>query len=704
MRADFQTFRSAASVSLRGVFLQVGLAAVSLFYGIKAGEQAAVTAAIFMGAGAGAWLVLAIIYDQHRRERVEAMEAEALAAGPTAGTSVFSSQDDFRPAAKRLAGLYRYLFPVASLLIAAVLIGGGVLRYLQADKVLELGGFGTPRYPGWGLGLGIGIAALGFVVARYAAGLAKQAVWSNLKAGAAFMVGSSILWLAIAVAHLVDYIGPDVLVRFMPQASAIFLMVVGGEIVLQFLLTIYRPRKSGDIPRAAFESRLLGFAAAPDRIAQSISDAVNYQLGFDVTSGWAYRLLSRSLAPLALAAAVVGWLLTCVVVVQPHQRAVILRFGSPVRDNVGPGPHLKWMWPIETSYVPEYFEKNERQNLVLKDRTVTGLRLMQLGTQPAVTNDPILWTNDHVGEEVWQYVRIGAGGENVQGSDVVDVAAVSVEIPMQYRVSDVRLFDELAAPEERDDLLRAIARRETTQFFQTQTLDSVLGGDRIALSNQLRERVQQAFNRLNPDASGTPRGAGVEIVMLAIASVHPPKDTASSFETPVQASQRYEANIQSAESDAIQKLTEVVGDAGLAGRITAAVRVDEDLKAAASKAKPGTPEAIEASKALVEHQLKLQELLLSAGGSTAAKLADARRARWQANLSARGEAMAYTGKAGLYAAAPELFKLNSFFDSMKDALVDSRVLIISDEVKNRLNVDIKPKDLGTDIFKSDATK
>lgn len=702
MRADFQTFRSAATVSIRGVFLQLGLAGVTLFYGVKSGEQAAVTAAIFMAAGAAAWLVLAIIYDQHRRERVEAMEIEALAAGPTAGTSVFSSQEDFRPAAKRLAGLYRFLFPIASLLIAGALIGGGVLRYMQAGPVPAA--IAPPMYPGWGLGLGIGIAALGFVVARYAAGLAKQPVWSNLKAGAAFTVGSSILWLAIAVAHLVDYIGPDVLVRYLPRTSAVFLVVVGAEMVVQFLLAIYRPRKAGDMPRAAFESRLLGFAAAPDRIAQSISDAVNYQLGFDVTSGWAYRLLSRSLAPLALAAAAIGWLLTCVVVVQPHQRAIILRFGEPVGRAVGPGPHLKWMWPIETSYVPEYFEKDDKQNLVLKDRTVTGLRLMQLGTQPAITKEPILWTNDHVGEEVWQYVRIGPGGENVQGADVVDVAAVSVEIPMQYRVSDVKLFDELAAPEERDDLLRAIARRETTQFFQNQTLDTVLGGDRIKLSDQLRDRVQKAFDQLNPGPDGKPRGAGVEIVLLAIAGVHPPKDTAAAFETPVQAGQRYEARILSAESDAIQKLTEVVGDAALAERLTAEVKVDEQLKAAASAAKPGSPEAIAASKALVEHQLKVQEMLLEAGGSTAAKLADARRARWQANLSARGEAMGYKGKEALYLAAPELFRLNTFFDSMKTALANTRVLILSDEVQNRLNLDIKPKDFGTEIFKSDNSK
>ena len=697
MRADFQTFRNAAAVSRRGIYLQVFLTAVTIVYAVKANEPAAMTGAIFMGVGAAAWLVLAIVFDQHRRERVEAMELEALAAGPTAGTSVFEQQDDFRPAAKRLAGLYRFLFPISSVLIALVLIGAGVFRYFKAGPVPAA--IPPALFPGWGLGLGIGIGALGFVVARYAAGLAKQPVWVNLKAGAAFTVGTSLLWLSIALAHLIDYIGPDVMVRWLPRATAIFLVCIGVEMIVQFLLALYRPRRAGEMPRAAFESRLLGFAAAPDRIAQSISDAVNYQLGFDVTGGWAYRLLSRSLAPLALVGAMVIWLLTAVVVVQPHQRAMILRFGTPVRTNVGPGPHLKWMWPIETTYVPEFFEKDAKGNLILKDLTVTGLRVAQLGSQPAVTNEPILWTNDHIGEEVWQYVRIAPGADNVEGKSITDVAAVSVEIPMEYRVSNVAVFDQLAAPDKRDDLLRSVARRETTQFFQQLTLDEVLGGDRAALSGKLRNRVQAAFDQLTPGPDGKPLGAGVEITILAIANVHPPKETANSFEAPVLTGQRYEANIQSAQSDAIQRLTEVVGDASLADKIIAEVRVDEALKARANAAKAGTPEARLAASDLLEHQLKLQEMLFAAGGSTAAKLSDARRARWEANLSARGEAVKYAGKLALYNAAPQLFKVGTYYDSVKDAMANSQVLIISDEVKNRINLDIKPKDLGTDIFK-----
>ena len=61
---------------------------------------------------------------------------------------------------------------------------------------------------------------------------------------------------------------------------------------------------------------------APDKIAQSISEAINYQLGFDVTSGWFYKLISRWLLPLTVFGLLVIWGLSCLVVVQPGSRSL----------------------------------------------------------------------------------------------------------------------------------------------------------------------------------------------------------------------------------------------------------------------------------------------------------------------------------------------------------------------------------------------
>ncbi|MGC8159923.1 hypothetical protein ACP3WZ_25700, partial [Salmonella enterica] len=76
--------------------------------------------------------------------------------------------------------------------------------------------------------------------------------------------------------------------------------VFGVEVFVNFVLDIYRPRKAGESPRPAFNSPLLGLVASPETVARSINEAINYQLGYDVSGTWLYRLLSRAAAPLIL--------------------------------------------------------------------------------------------------------------------------------------------------------------------------------------------------------------------------------------------------------------------------------------------------------------------------------------------------------------------------------------------------------------------
>jgi len=695
MRADYETYRNAAGVSIKGLFFQLLVAGITAAYAFWSGDHAAMSGAIFMGVGVVAWLTLAIVYDQHRRERIEAMENDALATTSGAGGSVFEARQDFRPAAARLAGLYRWFFPLVTIGVVLTLVTVGLWRLWDAREAMA----GTSRvilpgtrHAGWTLGLGITFAALGFVVARYAAGLAKQAVWANLRAGAAFAVGASLIWLTLAVAQLVKYLGTDAVVRVLPTVVPAFMVVIGVEVLFQFLLTIYRPRRAGEIPRAAFESRLLGLAAAPDRIAQSISEAISYQLGFDVTGGWAYRLLSRSIAPLVIFGVVITWLMSGVVVVQPHQRAMVLRFGKPIHTDLGPGWHFKAPWPIDSVYVPEYFTRDDKGRLRVRDHTVTGLRRVELGTPPPGTAEPILWTNDHVGEEVWQYVRISDTGST---GGLTDIAAVSVGLPMEYTISDVLAFDLLGPPERRDDLIRTTARREVTRFFQGLTLDEILGGDRVALAARLRTAIQDALAQLNPDATGKPRGAGVNIVSVGLTGVHPPKETAAAFETPVQAAQRREAKIASAETDALRALIGVVGDATLARSIVAEINARNEIESRANRE--------ERARALADQDVKIQQLLLSAGGSSAAMLADARGNRWNEHMAMRGRAAEFRGKLMMHEAMPDLYRLNHQLSAVREAMRTSRVFIVPDDIA-QLNpiLDLKDVNLGVDIFQSNA--
>ncbi len=697
MRGDFQRYKRAAGLSILGMVLQLALAAALVVYGLMSvRDTTASWAAAFAVSGAVVWLILAIVYDQHRRERLEALEAETVA-GERGGTSVFESRgEEFKVAGKRLAGMYRWLLPVVAIALAGFLIGVGAWRFGVELGVVRPTEPGKPLpdvssiREGWGMGVGLAVAFVGFIFARYASGMAKQVEWRNLRAGAAFSVGTALLGLCVAVANFVDYLGPDLMMRWLHPIVPGFMVLIGIEIVLNLLLDVYRPRKAGETPAPAFDSRLLGFLAAPDRVAKSVSDAINYQLGFDVTGGWFYKLLSRVFWPLVGAAVVVLWGLTSLAVVQPHQKGTILRWGRPVRENIGPGLHVKLPWPIDSVYIPEYIKVEKTGRWVVADLTATGVRTLQLATDTPATPEALMWTNDHVGTEVFQLVQATRGGG---GGGISDLALVSVEVPLQYAVDDVAKFDRLAPPEFRDDLLRAVAQREITIFFQTVSLDDVLGAGRQAVSDKLRNQVEAAFGRLNVDSSGKAQGAGIRVLGCAIVGVHPPKDrdVAGSFEKVLEAQQRYRARVDSAEGERIKALTAAAGSVEGGQRVIAALDRTQD-------------DGLSPQEQLAR-QAQVDEEVDKAGGYAAQAVARARAERWRLHMQARGRAQRQVGQQAVYAASPDLFRASEYFAALREAVRGARVYITSVDLPDpRLNIDLIDRETGAQFFRPSEEK
>jgi regulator of protease activity HflC (stomatin/prohibitin superfamily) len=688
MKADYHTYRTATTMAIWGLVVQFAVAVALAVFGVLYSDHAVLTTSFAVGAGVLVWLVLVIVFDQHRRERIEAMEAEALAQTGGESASVFRTQDELRPAARRLAGLHKYFVPGMSLVVGGAIFGLGLWRLLAYRDLSARTDFApaVSKAPVMGWVIGLLIAVFGFIIARFAAGMGKQTAWNNLKAGASHAAGMSLMGLVLGVAFMVSYVGPDGLYFAMPYVAAIFSIIIGVEILLNFLLGMYRPRRAGEIPAAAFNSRLLGFVAAPDTVAKSISEAINYQLGFDITGNWFYQLVNKALVPLVIVGLLIVWFLSGLTVVQPHQRAVVLRFGKPVGQELGPGLHFKWPWPIDSVYVPELYRK-DKDRLTLLDRTVTGLRRLELGTTYAGGDEPILWTNDHPGTETYQYVRANPNATGVGGSDLVDLAIVSAELPLQYIVTDVKKFDMMGPPELRDDLLRTIGQRTVTRYFQRTYLDQVLGYGRTQISADLREELQKAFDELSPPGA-TERGAGVRVVSIGISGVHPPKDTAASFESRVMADSRRIANLQAAQADSIATLTQAVGNVALANEIVAAID-----QLSAIKTQNAAPAAI------AEQEAKIASLIGKADGNAASLLADAKARRWQTHNAAAGRAARYEGQLATFNAAPSVFVARAYFSALTDLFEDSRIIIAGRGMGDtRFTIDLNDKDLGTELF------
>ncbi len=691
MKADELSYTRAVNRSLIGLALHVFIGVALIVYGQWGKDHAATTIGLYALLGAGIWLVLAIVFDQHARERREAAEAEAFAASDAAAASVFErGAQDLRVAAKRLRLMERLAVPIASLVAAGALLALGWWRYQGAnaksfiDSVSGNDPFIAPPHSGWAIGLGLTFAFIAFLIARYASGMAKQSVWANLRGGAAAAAGVSLMTLALAVCHTIDAIGPDTPLRYLQIAIPIALMILGAEVLLNFVLDLYRPRKAGESPRAAFESRVLGFAAAPDRIAESINEAINYQLGFNVTSGWFYKLLSRSLWKLGVLGLLVLWGMTALTVVLPHQAGLILRNGRIVRE-IGPGLHLKRPWPIDRVLMPEYTAKGADGQPVYRAATVTGVRTLNVGSLPPPGFGPILWTSDHALGEETMLVQPSRAVAPAQGALAgLGLEALAAEVPLVYTIDDLEAYERLGPPEMREDMLTAVARRELTWFLSSVTLSDVLSDRRLAMSEELKRRIEAAFAEINPRKNGQPV---VRVESVGIQGVHPPQKTAQSFEDVVGAGQKFLKQLEDARSQRTAKLNTAVGSVELGEKITAELdKLDAMQNQKAS------------AEAQATQRRAIQDLIEQAGGEAASIILQASADRWTRVADERTRLTRYQGELGSYLAAPSIYMATLYLDAIQEAVSNARVFVVDKDVYLRAMLDLKEKQEGSGAF------
>ncbi|QOJ00110.1 MAG: hypothetical protein HRU70_06255 [Phycisphaeraceae bacterium] len=713
MRADYLTYQRATKASLIGAATQGVMAVALLIYGLKAQDHAAITVVWFMGLGLMVWVALAIVYDQHRRERIENMEAENL--GPAGASSVFEAGGgDFKVAAKRLASMYRVFLPVLSLVFGAALVAVGVWRYRAGHDLLEPLPFIEPSQRGWALGLGVAVAAVGFTFARYVSGMAKQTAWANLRAGAGQVVGAALFGLAMLIGHFIDAYGPDAVLRYSQVVFPAVMIVLGGEVFLNFVLDIYRPRKAGEVRRPAFDSRLLSFVAAPDRIAQSVSEAINYQFGYNVSSTWLYQLLARSVTLLVILAMGVAWMLSSAVVVQPHQRALVLRFGEYKRE-IGPGLHWKLPWPIESVEVPVSFVRNAKGEVVEAGRTVTGVRTVQLAKLPpgSGSTDPILWTTRHSTIEVYFIVQPspvdmsqrtsgGGGGGGTDAAWLSDLALIAAELPMQYAVRDLHAFELLGDPKQRDEIITLAAKREALRLIKQYNVDQLLGPERVLIAPRLRANIQAALDRLNRQPDGSVLGSGVEVISVGLQGLHPGQEAAAYFEKVVQARQQAEARRDAALMDAHQMLVQAAGTrSGDGAEGEGSTVVDRLLAAMGERERVADDQSLNAADRaarLAATRAEIRDLLEQCGGNVASILAEARAARWVTHMGELAKLREYEGKLASFTANEGLFRAQAFFDAMRASLADARIIVTEDRLRLEGDVDMIEKDTGGRVF------
>ncbi|MHC4616070.1 MAG: hypothetical protein ACYTAU_21200, partial [Planctomycetota bacterium] len=101
MRVDHHAYRKATRVAGFGLFIQAAIGLTLLLFGVVGGDTVFQFASYYVFGGLVAWLSLIVIFYQHTQERLEALEADELAAARGGAGSVFHGGGDEEKVAAR---------------------------------------------------------------------------------------------------------------------------------------------------------------------------------------------------------------------------------------------------------------------------------------------------------------------------------------------------------------------------------------------------------------------------------------------------------------------------------------------------------------------------------------------------------------------------------------------------------------------------
>ncbi len=672
MSHDQQTYRRAASAALIGLTIQLLLAILTGLTGLYAGSIAVHAITWHIVGGLPIWVALWLIYNQHRLERIEALETEQLAAEDAQAAALFEEAgQQLQLARKRLNNLYKYGLGIVSLIVGLYLliVGGGMLYHglgLESDQLLEAS-FDAQRNAGVIVILAFAIGFIGFLVSRYVSGMTQIKEWQLLRGGAGYLMGNVCVTVLLIAAAVAGAMSNYTLFPILAIAAPAVMVLLGLETLLSLIFGFYQPRRPDQTPRPAFDSRILGWLTRPESLGKIVGEAINYQFGFEISASWFYRMLSNWFPRLIVVGLLVLLGMTSVVIVAPHQRAVVTRLNKLTPDSVaGPGLHWKLPWPLGRADKYDAFRVHELR---------VGSSADDFDTDVAV-----LWTTQHAGDAE-QYM-VTAPSRHVDAQDVgvdVGVDAAAGELAgglgiIKYRIADDGLLDYTLSADDPVKLLEAMADRRFNAYFASHDIDTLLTSARVKAGETLRAQLQGDADAFH---------LGVEIVYVGLEAIHPPREgeVAEKFHEQIDARQEKQTEIQDAHRRAVSALAQVAGSRDKALRIDAAIQevvaLQQSLEAMRQSDDGYDPaKADQLADEINRKKAGIEQLMDNAGGEASKLIYEARAYRWEYALNERARAMRTASRFYAYQQAPRYYKVREYLNVLAEGLAKRRKIIL----------------------------
>ncbi|MHC5146191.1 MAG: SPFH domain-containing protein [Planctomycetota bacterium] len=659
--------RKAKTVSVIAFVLNLFFFIFTLILGLFSSTLAMYLLSWQVLSGVLVWVVLIAQFYQRTLAEQEKLDAGQLSRAADQGT-IFSGGADrmamMAVAQKRLVFLEKWVVPVSAVLIGVYQVVMGLLLF--RGKVLdESPAWSDPKHLLLSAVLMAAVSFIAFLFSRYAAGMSAETDWKPLRAGGSYLLATALLGFALAISLALAQFKHAQGLAVLNYAIPLLMILLGIEVVLNAILDIYRPRVAGQYSRAAFDSRILGMFSEPGGILHTVSHTIDYQFGFKVSQTWFYKLLEKAVMPLVLFALLILYLMSSFVVIGPGQAGVVERFGVPKRD-LSPGLHPKYPWPIEKSYV------------YLTDQ-VQQIAIGYEAGEEDHDQKAFLWGEKHYEEEYNLLVAVETGSSDQEGGEV-PVSIVQANVPIQYRVSDVRKF--IYNHEDSSELLEAICYRELTRYAVSAKIEaddaglgsqkSLLGAGRIEAAKELKQRIQNAVNEAD---------LGIEIVLLGLQGVHPPPEVAKAYEDVVAAVQEKQKIVLDAQAQKNKILIELGGSIA---EIEALYAIAQEFERSKDKGDEQETERL---------RKKLQTAFADAEGNVFRILRQAESEAFERINLAKGEGLRFDGQVKAYQASPELYSKIQRLLTLEKGLkaVRKYVVVAEDEDALIYTVDLQEK-------------
>jgi regulator of protease activity HflC (stomatin/prohibitin superfamily) len=312
-------------------------------------------------------------------------------------------------------------------------------------------------------------------------------------------------------------------------------MLVALELALRALARMFLPAPPPVSASAVTDSILASVFTGGPRAPGTL---LRTHLGLDFARSWALAYLTAALLPAVFATLLLCWGLSGLKLIDLGSRGIYERFGAPIAV-LGPGLHLLLPWPLGRLRPVEYGAIHAVAVGVDQSSDETELPVAAEALPPASLNR--LWESSHPGQADYLVASPSTGMQGFQ--------TVSTEISVLYRVglTEQAALQSVYTIAEPEILVKEAASRLVLRYFNSRTLEAVLGAQRENIAESLRDALVRDLNS---------RQAGIDIVSVLIEEIHPPAGAAAAYH-----------GVQAAQINATASISNEVGRAKRTGGI-----------------------------------------------------------------------------------------------------------------------------------------